>query len=243
MARRRGVGKRTPGEMPSVGDATATATPPRSFTKELLQRLLIAAFCIGGGYALWDMGRHILRTGEYNYTLETSNGERGAHRRVTRETVHATGDWAREQAAGFQAAGATLAYWGVLMLLGSSGPFTNPLVWTPSRLAMLAVSLAGCLAAVIAFFPPWRIGRSMSSNAFYIVIACCLYLGTIRDRSRLKAHSLKVFPALICSAVVIGDFSSGYAVGIILGIFAALVLAFHILMLIPAARAELMKPE
>lgn len=229
----------------STGGLLAAADAPRPcpLVKEVLQRLVVAALCLGAGYALWDMGRHILRTGEYNYTLETSDGERSSTRHVTRETVHATGDWAREQAAGFMAAGVTLAYWGALVLLGPVGPFTNPLVWSPLRTAMLAVSLGGCLASVVAFLPPWRIGRSMSCNAFYLVLAACLYLATIRDRARLKERSLKVFPALIGSAVLVGSFSSGYMIGIILGIFICLMLAFHVLLLIPGARAELMKPE
>lgn len=223
--------------------AVAEGPRPISFAKEAIQRLLVAALFLGVGYGLWNMGRHIIRTGEYDYTLETSDGERGAKRRATREVVHATGAWAQEQAVGFMAAGVTLAYWGALVLLGPIGPFTSPLVWSPLRSAMMAVSLGGCLVSVIAFLPPWRIGRSMSCNAFYIVLAACIYLATIRDRARLKERSLKVFPALIGTAVLVGSFSSGYVVGIISGIFICLLLAFHILMLIPRARVELMKAD
>lgn len=225
--------------------AVARVRPRRSFLVELLQRLFVAALCLGAGGGLWGMGRSIIRTGEYNYILETSGGDgRRAPRRdarVVRETVRATGDWAREQAIGFMAAGATLAYWGSLVLLGSVGPFPNPLVWSPLRTAMLVLSLTGCVVAVVAFFPPWRIGPSMSCNAFYLVLAASVYLATIRDPAKLKAQSQKVFPALIMSAALVGSFSSGYAVGIIAGIFICLLLAFQVVMLVPKVRAELLK--
>lgn len=225
--------------------AVARRRPRRSFLVESLQRLVVAGLCLGAGAAAWGLGRSIIRTGEYNYVLDSSSGDGRVtprrDRRVTRETVHATGDWAREQAIGFMAAGATLAYWGSLVLLGSVGPRTNPPVWKPLHTLALAVSLAGCVVAVLAFFPPWRIGTSMSCNAFYLVLAASAYLATIRDRARLKDQSRKVFPALIASAAVVGSFSSGYAVGIIAGIFICLLLAFQIVMLIPRARAELLK--
>lgn len=225
--------------------AGVEVSPRRSPWVEAFQRLLIAALCGGVGYAMWGLGRSIIRTGEYSYVLETSYGDvRSSTRRgsnVVREEVHAGGDWAREQAFGFMAAGVTLAYWGSLVLLGSIGPFTNPLVWNPLHTAMMAVSLAGCTASVLAFFPPWRVGSSMSANAFYIVLAASLYVATIRDLWRLRVQSQRVFPALIASAAVVGGFSSGYAVGIISGIFICLILAFHVLMLIPRARAELLR--
>lgn len=221
--------------------------PRRSAFVEALQRLAVAAVCMGAGYGLWGVGRTIIRTGVYAYVLESSDGveERSSRResRITRERVHATGSWAKEQAVGFMVVGVTLAYWGILVLLGSLGPFTNPLVWNPLLTAMMAGSLGCCLTAVVAFFPPWRIGASMSCNAFYIVATACIYLATIRDRNRLKEQSSKVFPALIVSAVLVGNFSSGYAVGIILGIFVCLLLAVHILMLLSKARAELMRPN
>ncbi|MDR3618068.1 MAG: hypothetical protein P4L85_01870 [Paludisphaera borealis] len=251
MSKRRKSGTSPRHESPppadSAGDSAAVVKvlPRRSFFVELLQRLFIAALCLGAGYGLWRMGRNIIRTGEYNYVLESAGRDgRGEPRRnspFTRETVHATGDWAREQAFGFMAAGATLAYWGSLVLLSSVGPFTNPLVWNPRHTAMLAVSLIGCIVAVVAFFPPWRIGTSMSCNAFYLVLAASIYLATIRDRAKLKEHSQKIFPALIMSAALVGSFSSGYAVGIIAGIFLCLLLAFQVAMLIPKVRAELME--
>ncbi|WP_156512791.1 hypothetical protein [Planctomyces sp. SH-PL62] len=231
---------------PRKGPATGVrVSTHRSLLVEGFQRLLIAALCFGVGYASWGQGRSIIRTGEYSYVLETSNGSRGAPARrqsnFIREEVHATGDWAREQAFGFMAAGLTVAYWGCLIVLGSIGPFTNPLVWSPLRTAMTALSFAGCTASVLAFFPPWRIGSSMSANAFYLVLAASAYLATIRDPRHLKAQSQKVFPALIASAAIVGSFSSGYGVGIITGIFICLLLAFHVVMLIPKVRAELLR--
>jgi len=82
----------------------------------------------------------------------------------------------------------------------------------------------------------------MSANAFYLVLGAFLYLATLRNRDLVKARSLKIFPALIGSAVIVGAFSAGYLVGIVTGIFICILLAAHVLMLIPKMRAELWTP-
>ncbi len=136
----------------------------------------------------------------------------------------------------------TLIFWSFIVLWGMAGPLALGARWTPLHSMLTVVSLGCCGVAIFRFFPPWRIGWSMSANAFYIVVAVFLYLATLRNRDLVKARSQKIFPALIASAVILGTFSSGYLVGIVTGIFICVLLAAHVLMLIPRMRAELWTP-
>jgi hypothetical protein len=190
------------------------------------------------------MGQKILKTGNYDYRLDTggdlSSGNAG--RNVTREEVHASGDLAREQGRGFVAAAVTLVFWSFIILWGMAGPLALGTRWTLLHSLLTVISLVCCGTAIFWFFPPWRIGRSMSTNAFYLVAAVFLYLATLRNRDLVRARSKIIFPALIMSAVILASFSSGYLVGTILGILCCLLLVSHILMLIPRMRAELWTP-
>ncbi len=133
----------------------------------------------------------------------------------------------------------TLCFWAFLILWSMAGPLALRAEWDWLHTLINLISLACCGTAIVAFFPPWRIGWSMSCNAFHLVVGSFLYLATLRDKVKVRARSQKIFPALIASAVLIGSFSSGYLVGIIAGIFIGMLLATHILMLIPSLRAEL----
>jgi hypothetical protein len=202
------------------------------------------AFFLFLAYMLGTLGQSILRTGNYDYRLETGDVSSGsAGRDVQREDVHATGDWAREQGLGFEAVAVTLVFWSFIILWGMAGPLALGARWTPLHSLLTVVSLAGCGAAVFWFFPPWRLGRSMSANAFYLVLGAFLYLATFRNRDLVKARSLKIFPALVGSAVILGMFSSGYLIGIVTGIMICVLLAAHVLLLIPRMRAELWTPQ
>ena len=219
--------------------------PPDSFVRDLISRLVVIALCLGVGYALWRLGHNIIKTGVYDYTLETSSGDGSSmsnEANVKREHVHETGSWAKEQGTGFEVVGVTLAFWAAIILWGMAGPLALKSAWSPLHSLLTLISLAGCGTAVFFFFPPWRLGWTMSGNASYMGMAAFLYLATIRDRDKVKKRSQKLFPALIGSAVVIGMFSSGYGIGIIAGIFIGILLATHILLLIPKMRAELWTP-
>ncbi len=223
------------------------ASPVKTWVGNLVSKLLVIGLCLGGAYLMGTMGRDILKTGKYNYTLETSSGGSRStssdRNLIRREEVHATGSWAREQAFGFLATAATLTFWAFLILWSMAGPLSLRVAWSPVHSILTAISLAGCGTTVFHFFPPWRIGWSMSCNAFYFVVAAFLYLAVLNDRDKVRSQSQKVFPALIASAVLIGTFFSGYLIGIIAGIFIGLLLATHILLLIPKMRAELWIPE
>ena len=229
------------------GHGDPPKSPPPSLIKDALSRLAVVALLLGFAFATGSMGRHILTTGEYDYVLEVSDGDGSqthARResRISREEVHATGEWAREQGVGFVAASVTITYRAVIVLWGMAGPLALRAEWGHVHTLLTALSLAGCVTAVVAFYPPWRLGWSMSCNAFYLVIAAFLYLATVRDRDLVRERSRKIFPTLIASAVLLGSFSSGYLVGIIAGIFIGLLLATHVLMLVPKMRKELWTP-
>lgn len=241
------MGKRRKGghDRTKADGSAPPSQPPRSAGKDVAGRLVVLALCLGLAYALGSMGRHILKTGEYDYVLETSDGTGGLSRRdadVKREEVHATGAWAREQGIGFVATAVTLAFWSVIILWGMAGPFALRAQWSPVHTVLTALSLACCLTAVVAFFPPWRIGWSMACNAFYIVMGAIVYIAALRDREKIQARSRKIFPGLICSAVVLGTFFSGYLIGIIAGILIGILLATHVLLLVPKLRAEFWNP-
>lgn len=209
-------------------------------------RIAMIAACLGAGYGLWRYGETIVRTGVHDYTIQTSDGDEhntSNRRNVKTDHVHETGDRAREEGRGFQAAGVTLGFWGLIMVWGMLGPLAPKSDWSPLHSLITLISLGGWLAIVGCFFPPWRITTSLSCVAFYIVMAAFLYLASIRDEVKVKKQSQKVFPALGASAVIIGSFSWGYGVGIIAGIFIGLILAVHIALLIPKVRAQFMKPE
>lgn len=214
---------------------------PDSPLRDAISRLLFIAFLLFVAYGLGTMGQSILKTGNYDYRLETG-GDVSSGRDVKREDVHATGDWAREQGLGFEAAAATLVFWSFITLWGMAGPLALCAPWTPLHSLLTVISLAGCGDAIFWFFPPWRLGWSMSANAFYLVLGVFVYLGMLRNRDLVKARSLKIFPALVGSAVIIGCVSSGYLVGIVTGIMICILLAAHVLLLIPKMRAELWTP-
>lgn len=214
-----------------------------SYLKDALPRVFVAALCLGAAYATWSTGRGILKTGVYDYVLEASGDHSSVDASgVRREEVHATGDWAREQGVGFVAAAVTLTFWGAIVLWGAAGPLAIRAEWGFVHTILTVLSLGCCATAVFAFYPPWRLGRSLSCDAFYLVLAAFLYLATLRDRVKVLARSQKIFPGLIVSAVLIGAFSTGYLVGIVTGILAGFLLTTHVLLLVPRMRAELWTP-
>jgi hypothetical protein len=219
----------------------------RAGINDVLSRLAVIALCLFVAFGLWSLGHEIRTTGRYDYALEVSsgNGDRGSSGRATnvsREVVHAEGAWAMEQGFGFETAALTLVYWSLLIAWGMAGPLRLRAEWSPINSVVTAVSLVLCSTALLAFFPPWRLGWSMSCNAFYIVASSCLYLAMLRDRDKIRAQSQKVFPALICSAIIVAQLFSGYLVGIITGILSNLVLGVHFILLIPKLRAEFWTP-
>ena len=161
---------------------------------------------------------------------------------ASRQEVHATDDWALEQGVGFVATAVTLSFWSAIILWGAAGPLAIRARWGPVHTLLTVLSLACCATAVFAFYPPWRLGWSMSCNAFYLVFGSFLYLATLRDRVKVRARSQKLFPALIASSVLIGSFSPGYLVGIVTGILIGVLLTAHVLLLVPKMRAELWTP-
>jgi hypothetical protein len=217
--------------------------PPDSPRRDAISRLLFMALLLFLAYMVGTLGQSILKTGNYDYQLDTGDVSGGsAGRNVRVEEVHATGGWAREQGLGFETAAVTLVFWSFIVLWSMAGPLALGARWTPLHSLLTFISLGCCCVAIYWFFSPWRIGRSMSATAFYIVLAVFLYLATLGNKDLVKARSQKIFPALIASAVILGVFLSGYAVGIIIGIFVCILLSAHVLMLIPRMRAELWTP-
>jgi hypothetical protein len=225
----------------SSGKSLPTAArPPDSPLRDTISRLLCLALLLFFAYMLGTLGQTILQTGNYDYRLES--GDLSSVSNVNHQEVHATGDWAREQGLGFVMVAAALVLWSFILLWSMAGPFALGARWTLLHSLLTVISLGCWGTAFFWFFPPWRIGRSMSTNAFYLVAAVFLYLATLRNRDLVKARSRKIFPALIGSAVILAIFSSGYLVGIVVGILFWLLLTTHVLLLIPRMRAELWTP-
>ena len=225
---------------PSKKSPTTAPRQPDSPLRDAISRLLCSAFLLFLAYMLGTMGQKILKTGSYDYRLDS--GDVSSVNNVRHEEVHATDAWALEQGRGFVAVAVPLVFWSFIILWGMAGPLALGSRWTPLHSLLTVLSLTGWGTALFWFFPPWRIGRTMSANAFYLVSAVFLYLATLRNRDLVKARSMKIFPALIGSAVIIGPFFSGYLVGVVVGIFSWLLLTAHVLMLIPRMRAELWTP-
>ena len=214
--------------------------PPDSPLRDAISRLVCIAFLLFWAYMLGTMGQKILKTGSYDYRLDS--GDVSSVSNVRHEEVHATDAWALEQGRGFVTAAAGLVFWSFILLWSMAGPLALGSRWTPLHSLLTVISLGCWGTAIFWFFPPWRIGWSMSANAFYLVLGVFLYLATLKNRDLVRARSLKIFPAVIASAVIVGAFLPGYLVGIVVGILFCFLLATHILMLIPKMRAELWTP-
>ena len=214
--------------------------PPDSPLRDAISRLICIAFLLFVAYMMGTMGQKILKTGKYDYNLDS--GDVSSVINVRHEEVHTTGEWAREQGRGFVVVAVVLVFWSFIILWGMAGPLSLGSRWTLLHSLLTVLSLGCWGTAIFWFFPPWRIGWTASTNAFYLVVAVFLYLATLRNRDLIQARSKKIFPAVIGSAVIIGAFMPGYAVGIIVGILLCLLLVTHILMLIPRMRAELWTP-
>ena len=141
---------------PSKKSPTTAPRQPDSPLRDAISRLLCIAFLLFLAYMLGTMGQQILKTGSYDYRLDS--GDVSSVNNVRHEEVHATDAWALEQGRGFVAMAATLVFWSFIMLWGMAGPLALGSRWTPFHSLLTVVSLGGWGTALFWFFPPWRIG-------------------------------------------------------------------------------------
>jgi hypothetical protein len=219
-------------------------TPPKPGTwyGDLFKRFVAAAFCCLFAVPLIGLGRSILVTGHYDFTVESSGGSEPDssfdRRNVRREEYHETGDWAREQGIGILTGGITFGYWALLFLFGPTKTFSTTGSWSWLGTLLVGISFLLSLASLVFLFPPWRIGAAMSSNAFYIAlttltVVACLGLGKTN-----KDLAGKVFGGLCLVAIVMSNIWSGYLGGTVGGIFGGVLLASHVVLLVPKLRNQ-----
>ena len=208
----------------------------------LLKRIVAAALCCLFAVPLIGLGRSILITGRYDFTVESSSGK-GAdssydRRDIRREEFHTTGAWAREQGIGILVGGLTFGYWALLFLFGPTRSFSTTGSWNWVGSLLVGISFLLSLTSLVYLFPPWRIGPAMSSNAFYIAlttltIVACLGLGKTN-----KDLAGKIFGGLCLVAILMSYLWSGYFAGTLGGIFGGVLLGTHVVLLIPRLRNQ-----
>jgi hypothetical protein len=208
----------------------------------LLKRIVAAAFCCLFAVPLIGLGRSILVTGRYDFTVERYSGKEPDssydRRNVQREEFHTTGDWAQEQGIGILVGGITFGYWALLFLFGPTRTFSTTDSWSWLASLLVGISFLLSLTSLVYLFPPWRIGPAMSSNAFYIAlttltIVACLGLGKTN-----KDLAGKIFGGLCVVAIIMSYRWSGYFAGTLGGIFGGVLLGTHVVLLIPKLRNQ-----
>lgn len=208
----------------------------------LLKRIVAAAFCCLFAVPLTGLGRSILRTGRYDFTVESYSGRHSSsdfdRRNVRREEFHATGDWAREQGIGILAGGMTFAYWALLFLFGPTRTFSTTGPWNWLASLLVGISFLLSLTSLVYLFPPWRIGPAMSSNAFYIALTTLTVVAALGLGETNKDLAGKIFGGLCLVAVFMSYVWSGYFAGTLGGIFGGLLLGTHVVLLVPRLRKQ-----
>jgi hypothetical protein len=222
------------GESP---DAEPAASPRQLF----IMRFILALVLCGLGIPLIVVGKRAVETRSYNFTWESHDASIQAdqtRRTVTRGAVQLHGSDAVEHGVGLFATGVTFELWGILVLLGMAGRRPPDAQWRGVHSALAALSLAGVMAAMLAFFPPWHIPWWPSCDALYVVLLFCIFLACLRDRKRVLYFSQRGFPALILVGILLGQLSVGVFAGTLAGMFFGFVLALHITVLVPGLRKK-----
>ncbi|MFO1023453.1 MAG: hypothetical protein U0903_22580 [Planctomycetales bacterium] len=193
-----------------------------------------------GGLLIWG-GNKVFQAGEFHYSLDSYSGDRiRAERRgeIRTEKVVLTGSDAKWHGIGTMAAGGTLVFWGLVVFWNCLGPLAMEKDWTPMHALVTLISLAGCVTMVIGFFPPWHIPQWPSCDALYVVLLAFCFIGTIRDEKKVKKMVGVILPPLFMAGILLSNVWIGITGGLVAGVFIGLLLAVHIVLLIPQARAQ-----
>jgi len=209
-----------------------------SWGTSVASRLILAAGFLAVAGLLVTTGMRAIRTESYRFTGQSDGTGDSSGGTEDLEGVDAV-----EHGIGLTATGVMLILWSAALLWSICGPLAVVPEWSRAHSVLTFLSLASLITAMIGFFPPWQIGQWGSSNGMYLTLAVYAYLGTVRDRSKLKELGQQVFPALIVTGIFVGMFWAGFMAGVLVGIFVGFGLVLHILLLIPKARAEIWKSK
>ncbi len=102
--------------------------------------------------------------------------------------------------------------------------------------ALIIMSLACLIAGTIALFPPWHVGIRAAPTALYgeWLLAGVLF-GIPSTRKRALRWAL---PTVVLAAIVTSPFSTGGALGIVMGLLLGVVVAVHIVALLPTRQTR-----
>ena len=194
---------------------------------------------VGSGLAATGWQAISQRSYDFDWTVSDGSGS-STSRDQSATTSH---EHLREQDAvmhgtGLFCGGLLLYLWSSI-LLWNAGPWPLGLKWTWVHSLLTLFSLLILITGVIGFYPPWHIGPWGSCDGVYMVLLASLWFVPIRDPKRIKYWGERIYPGLIMIVVIGGSVWPGLGAGIIAGIFIAIGLATHVLLLIPASRAEL----
>lgn len=197
------------------------ARPSRfNFAVLVLAMILLAQGCILG-WAGWQA----VVTGGYEMTWKSRSTFGGS----TGVRVY-TGADAVRAGAGIGSFGVMLFTWGSGLVAGFFNGRPDGLL-RKLKLLLGWVSLVALSAGCVCVYPPW----SSAGLSFHAVILVTLgiWIGSRAENPAFPGVAKVVFPGLIGLSIILSNFAQDIAVGILLGIFAAIGLLAHLFTLFP----------
>jgi hypothetical protein len=189
-------------------------------------------------------GRKAIRDRHFDNRWTTTTGT-GVNSQYMYEIEHGEelleGEQAVRFGVGMLAAAAMLAEWsfGLALVIVRRGKASDKPKWTVAHSVATVVSLVCVLTALAGLLPPEHFHGQPFTIAFYgtiVVLSVAVVAATACKRPRVAAL---IFPALAIAAVSIAPLAGG----IIFGFFAWLVLATHVLLLVPSLREQALNAE
>jgi hypothetical protein len=124
------------------------------------------------------------------------------------------------------------------LILSGSQPASKP-KWSQASTIATYASLSCVLLTMVCLLPPEHLSSRPFTSAFYgtmVIVTIALLTAMIAGKPKIAAF---IFPALAVIAIYAGPLTGG----IIFGFFGWLVLAVHVLLLVPALREQAMNAE
>lgn len=205
-------------------------------------RFVLGVVLLGMGAAIAFQGVHSIRARSYALPWRSvTTWDLGPFSRsVQSQGVDLyVGKEATRMGLGLVASGVLLGLWGVALLGGVGRP------WGRRQATLSAASLVSLSAALVLFFPPWRIFSEPSCSALYAVLFVAVLLAFAVKPELRKVLAKGLVFGILGGAIVLEQVSNarGVCSGSILGIFSAFALAIHIVLLVPGLRKDLLSRD